>query len=412
MKDYINKVIENGLPYLQQGQAVDAKDLFNQIVKQQFANKEEIKATHKALMSYINADKAVYVLRLFGDDSKKDYNNLRRGFLTIYPDGKSIVFCDNTFAMPFAALKLVGKTYTDEDLLNYMTDSSTRFGFVQTHEEQELSYYRWNNRSSINLNSYGWYLAHITPVGKNYSGKSLRDLFDNPLRSEWEGSGDKIRRSDVYLTAEELAMLKAHFLRMVHPLNSFLVPKQTMVAYNGNNIGEEELIKIVRDYIQIEFPQEYKELQNVMQIPVAESAYKTIGPIFWGGTESRIKRMKSKLKANNAKCPQTRKNVSNDSYDQNEEYVLERTLRSIGKSAFLRLYPLVKANPDVSIDEVCDNYPEYRTFSFDSQKSRLSNTRSILNHGQDNEALSSIIASPRLSEEDKNKAQQFLSELK
>lgn len=412
MKNLINDVKENGLPYLQEGQAADANDLFSKIVKQQFTNKDAIKATHKALMSYINNDKAVYVLRLFGSDSKRNYNNLRRGFLTVYPDGKSIVFCDNTFAMPFAALKLGGKSYTEGELLKYMMDSSTRFGFGQTREEKELAYHIWKNAASVNLNTYGWYLAHIIPVGKNYSGKTLRDLFDNPLRSEWKDSIDKIRRPEVNLTEEELAMLKSHFLRMVHPLNSFLVPKRSMVAYNGKNIGEEEeLINMVSDYIQTEFPKEYRELANAMQVPAAEPIYKTIGQVFWGGTATRIKRMRSKIKVDSTKSYLNEKNASKDIYDQNEEDILENTLKSIGKSAFLRLYPLVKANPDITITEVCDNYPEYRKYSSNSQKSRLSNARGIINHGQDYEALSSIIASHRLGEEDKNKAHRFLSDL-
>lgn len=42
-----------------------------------------------------------------------------------------------------------------------------------------------------------------------------------------------IRRVDRSFTENEYAVLVAHFLRLVHPLNSFVIPKQDYVAYDG-----------------------------------------------------------------------------------------------------------------------------------------------------------------------------------
>ena len=76
-----------------------------------------------------------------------------------------------------------------------------------------------------------------------------------------------IRRVDRSFTENEYAVLVAHFLRLVHPLNSFVIPKQDYVAYDGKNLGEEqELINIVQDYVKAGFPKEYAELQTLMQI--------------------------------------------------------------------------------------------------------------------------------------------------
>ena len=64
-----------------------------------------------------------------------------------------------------------------------------------------------------------------------------------------------IRRVDRSFTENEYAVLVAHFLRLVHPLNSFVIPKQDYVAYDGKNLGEEqELINIVQDYVKAGFP--------------------------------------------------------------------------------------------------------------------------------------------------------------
>ena len=71
-----------------------------------------------------------------------------------------------------------------------------------------------------------------------------------------------------------------------------------------------------------------------------------------------------------------------------------------------------KDNPKISIAEVRDGYPEYKNFTLKSQKSRLSSTRSIIKYGQEIEALSCIINSSRLNEEDRVKAAQLLSAFK
>ena len=43
-----------------------------------------------------------------------------------------------------------------------------------------------------------------------------------------------------------------------------------------------------------------------------------------------------------------------DIYNTDEEETLERTLNSIGKGAFIKLYPLIKKNPSITIKEICD----------------------------------------------------------
>lgn len=83
LKENINKE-ENPLR-LKSGCASGVPDFFDKIIKKQFANKESIREIHKTLLQYVNGEKAVFIIRLYGSDSKKIYNNLRRGFLTIYP---------------------------------------------------------------------------------------------------------------------------------------------------------------------------------------------------------------------------------------------------------------------------------------------------------------------------------------
>ena len=414
MKNKLKDIKNKGIIRVRSGSAGCVEEFFNNVIKDQFCAVEEIRAIHKALIEYINQDDAVFVLRLFGSDSRKNYNNLRRGFLTQYPDGHKMVFCDNTFAMPFAAMKVAGKSYTTTELNAYMADPTTRFGFGSTKEERDLAFYHWNaNKANINLNSYGWYLAHIVPVGKHYSQGSLRDIFKNPKREEWCLTENNVRRVKNNPTSDELSVLKAHFLRMVHPLNSFLVPKTALLAYNGKNIGEEpELINRVQDYIMATFPDEYKELSKLMQAPQKEEyptdAVSTIGSIVWSDSELSIAKEKRKFNHQKTAKVKSVKKVVKDVFDQDESMELDKTLKSIGKSTFLKLYPLVKKDSMITPKGVRSLLPEYGNYSENSQKSRLSSTKSIFNRGLETEALEIIISSDRVDEINRKYARKLI----
>lgn len=412
----IKNIKRSGLPVVNFGKAENATDFFNQVVKDQFANKEAIKAIHSSLIEYVNLDSAVYVLRLYGSASKKKYELLRRGFLSQYPDGNKIVFCDNTFAMPFAAMKINGIAYSPEELLGYMNNPNLQCGFGSTREERELAFYKYDGQSRINMNSAGWYLAHIEPVGYNYkSGMSLSKVFPRPDRKLWINSANHLRISNTDLTNTEIAILKAHFLRMVHPLNSFLVPKRSMVIYeSGNNLGEEEkLISTVRDFIKREFKNEYNELKDLMQIPEEDNAASLVdtGKIIWSSSPSNFKSKNSVIKTVKKNTSTHNRNTQTDPYNTDMEEHLERTLRSIGKGAFLKIYPIVKENPNATIEDICVIYPEYGKYKLNSQRGRLSSTRSIVNNDLGADALEIIMNSSHIKEEERKLALKLRQQL-
>lgn len=245
------------------GNSVGVEDFFNQIVKPQFSNNKAIVKTHKALMEYLNIDGNVFFLRLYGSYPKDRYFLLRRGFLTKFPNKRKMVFCDNTFSMLFAGLKIAGVSYTSVELKEYLSQRKVLCSFLNTTEERELSFYEREGAINLNLNSKGWYLAHIKPAGKGFFNRSIRDYFPNPHRNEWNLQ-TKIRETKTNLTEKELNVLKAHFIRLIHPFNSFLVPKKNHLLYSGNNIGEEtELLIYTQEFIKKEFPVEYEEFNKI-----------------------------------------------------------------------------------------------------------------------------------------------------
>ncbi len=245
------------------GKANSISDFYDSIIKQQFANIDTIKKTHDALMSYLNMDNKTFFLRLYGSYTKDKYDLLRRGFLTEYPCKTKISFCDNTFSMLFTGLKLANIPLTNIKLLDYLSQRSLITSFGVTSKEKELSYYTSKNALRVDLNSKGWYLAHIKPVGYGYLGLDLKSLFPNPPRHEWNKE-TKIRISQSNLSDDQNKLAKAHFLRLIHPLNSFLLPKRNLINYDGSNLGEEtELIKYVSEKIKLIFKDQYDEFDTI-----------------------------------------------------------------------------------------------------------------------------------------------------
>ena len=157
-------------------------------------------------------------------------------------------------------MKLSGIPYSSDDLKNLLQNRKLVVGFAQVSAEKELAYYSPKGAVRYDINSLGWYQAHIKPVGKNFSDfDSLKKLFPNPVRDEFNNES-RIRMVSKDLNEDEINVLKAHFIRLIHPFNSFLVPKPTHLEYNGSNIGEEpNLITYIRDRIMDIFPKEFKE---------------------------------------------------------------------------------------------------------------------------------------------------------
>lgn len=416
INDMIFDIKKKGVvSFPKKGLAENATDFFNQIIKWQFQHKATIQAIHKALLEYVKRPDAVFAIRLYGSAPEGQYVLLRRGFLSEYQDGLKTLFCDNTFAMPFAALKLHDKCYTASDLVEHLNQSNVVCGFGSTTKERELAYYRCNSYSHINLNDSGWYLAHILPVGYNFAGKQrLTKVFPNPKRAEWELDPAHIRRVDRSFTENEYAVLVAHFLRLVHPLNSFVIPKQDYVAYDGKNLGEEqELINIVQDYVKAEFPEEYAELQTLMQIPEQEKVTDTVGKIHWSVSEYQIKNWRKEIfKDKPKKAPKKRNKAVIDQYDEDKAYALDNRLRSVGKATFMKLYPLVKQNLDITVEEVEKVYPEYKKGKAENAKRTcLSSTRSIIRNGYEAEALEIIVNSSHMDDAVILEAKKYLEEL-
>lgn len=375
------------LPQVTEGSAQNTAEFFGALIKEQFSNKEQIIAQHKSLMEYVKQPAATYFIRLYGSFTKDKYNNLRRGFLTEYLDGNKIVFCDNTFALNFTAAKAAGLPYTRQDINEFLNQNQLVFSFGITSEERELSYYNPIGAKRQNINPAGWTLAHIKPVGYGFNGDNIKTTFPNPNREEWCPL-TKVRTVEDKLSEKELTIARAHFLRLVHPLNSFLLPLNKLVQYEGKRLGEEnDLINFVYQYLKEQFPTEMDELESVtMEYDFQEVS--PLGNIKWFGPEKGLKDQEIEI-------DQLLQDQGIDEVFEDEStFKLLKTLRSIGMQTFRDgLYPILKSNLEATVQDIITAYPRYESYAESSQKSRLSSSKTIFKNGLEEEALELIVNS-------------------
>ncbi|MEN8880228.1 MAG: hypothetical protein ABF311_08645 [Polaribacter sp.] len=406
-----NKLENKNLPKVQNGYAEDVPNFFKSIIKFQFENKEEIRTIHSSLLKYINSKSPVFFLRLYGSYSKTNYHLQRRGFLSEYKDKTRLTFCDNTFTLLFTGMKLAGIPYSYEDIDKLFNQRKLIVGFGQVSEEKELSFYTPKGAKRANINAKGWYQAHIKPTGYGYNDLSLTKLFPNPIRELFQEQNN-IRQVNDVLTNEQVEILRAHFLRLIHPFNSFLVPKRNHIEYNGNNIGEEnELINYVRNYLEKSFPEEYKEFDEKSIKYIVPESDKIISEIKWFENPKNkpkpIKDNKNLKEKKDSKSFITK--VENSENEILSEFNIEKSLRAIGKEIYATiLYPEILKNIDIKHYEISKKYLKYSNFTENSQRSRLSKAKSIFKAGGEIEALINVFESNKVSTEIKGKVYELI----
>lgn len=90
--------------------------------------------------------------------------------------------------------------------------------------------------------------------------------------------------------------------------------------------------------------------------------------------------------------------------------MIEELLRAIGKSTFVNcLYPELKRDINVTIEEISQKHPSYKRYTYKSQKSRLSKARTIFKEGKEKEALELIAYSDKTDATAVIQAQNILS---
>ncbi|CUN90790.1 Uncharacterised protein [Turicibacter sanguinis] len=269
-------------------------------IEHSLPSKDVIQDWHELLKQYVSEDDAIVFIRRYG--SYKNYDLLRRGFLSIDERGFGYIYCDNYLAQYFYHLAIEGIVPTLDEFKKSIQDKEFPFGRRDTEEEKRFRAY--NNKHKSNINQKGWKLAHIYNVNKDYPDYNdlnyqeySKTIFPVGEATDWDNP-EKIRKVKS-ISEEEKKFFIAHFFRLVHPINYFLVPKPDYENDDyGSNIGElPQLIEFMKKVIHDRYPEiieEFKEYAKVIETNVSPSIHDDFVINLTFGT--RVKKEKVQMK--------------------------------------------------------------------------------------------------------------------
>lgn len=255
---------------LSNGTAVSIEEVWDTLIVPYLPKRDVVLAWNELLMDYVNSEHPTFALRGYNSFPRERYGDLRRGFLTKTQDF-SYFYTDNFFAMYFQKLSIDGFVPTLDELITAFNkrEFPSRYG-RNTAQERELSAVKQGRDPRIN--SAGFKLAHIIPVGMNYKYNNqdlgskyiLATYFPKGDRKDWHVVNDSTgtyyrRQMFVHSNAKQFAI--AQFLRFVHPFNYFLCPKKN--CENNNKCSElaeyYPLLAYAHDYNLNQYGNVYKE---------------------------------------------------------------------------------------------------------------------------------------------------------
>lgn len=275
LTDKLEKIYIPSIKALPTGEATALNQFWTQLVKDYLPAPEVVLKWHDVLLKYVKTEHPVFAIRGYNNAPKERYSDLRRGFLTETPE-YNFFYTDNFFAAYFQKMAIDGFVPTLEELSLVFKERKfpSRFG-INTLEERELLAVSQGKDPRINTN--GFKIAHIIPVGMNYvydnktlgMKEVLQMYFPRGEREDYILKTDKIgsyRARDFYPHESANKFAIAHFLRFVHPFNYFLCPKKTC---EENNMCKEiaeytHLLNYAHDYNLAVYGDRYKEFLDLI----------------------------------------------------------------------------------------------------------------------------------------------------
>lgn len=330
---FLDNINEFNVPKLPHGKANSINELYESLIENSLPKKETIENWHGLLLKYIQQEDAIFFIRRYASAPNKDWNLIRRGFLTEYSSGLKYVFCDNFFAHYFYLMALHNYTPTFDDFIEHIKSRKFPYGFKKTSEEEPFQ--AFPKGKTVSINTAGWKLAHLYSVNQNdynFDYKKIsKELFPRGNQNEWKnnhGNDYPSRFIEKTNTSELRKITIAHFLRLVHPINYFLVPKTNL---SNLDIGESpELISFMREkaysrYINI--LTEYENLIMSKQMEVKDyHSYRfnlEYGLGFKKSKNTEEKNLKSTKKTSSKKYVATNDNYSIEDLSIIKAYLID-----------------------------------------------------------------------------------------
>lgn len=259
--------------------------------------KENIMEWHKMFMEYVDLPDAIYWVRYYESGSKKSgkydtrracytkFNNIEYVFVSNFDVHEIFNMIAHGVHPDVNEFKELMRNF--EFPMHYDTSGSCTENAICAYEK---------NRGSVRggvLTEKNWYLAHIYGIKEEFlkingdnqlklTGADRERIFPLGKPSDWEPNekGIKQRTIDKNLSSDDIAIVKAHFLRFVDPLNYFLVPGMkyeinSIYAGLQTSIGEYECLTgyVSQQYQNIFGLKVMEEFRSKALIPPAEKEY-------------------------------------------------------------------------------------------------------------------------------------------
>jgi len=257
LKEFLTNSHLKSVPILEKGIANNLDEIYVNIIQPTLPKESVIKEWNELLLEYIGHPDAVFFIRRYASAPKKRWDLIRRGFLTEHSCGFKYVFCDNYLAHYFYLMALKDFVPSLTELVYMMKERTFPYGYMKTSAEEP--YQAYPKGKPVYINRSGWKLAHLYSVNQNdydFDYKNVSNLFfPRGEQKDWKFHEDNDYPSRYDSTAIDLEVKNvaiAHFIRLVHPMNYFLVPKRKL---SNIDIGEKpELISYMRQKANERFP--------------------------------------------------------------------------------------------------------------------------------------------------------------
>lgn len=238
------------------GTAYDFDEFWNNFIEPRLPKKSVVLAWHKLLMEYINEEDAVFFIRAFAGPPRKSHL-LRRGFYNTTNYGFSAFYGDNGCTAYFYSMAFDGYVPTLKEFEDVMKGRVFPCSYIQTKSERAYAAYHYGKDPGIATKGYK--IAHVFSSGENFDkascGYNTIGDFCNKEFPRGESEDWSSTRTDVYgkyhyreIKIKSMAdadrirkFLVAHFLRTVHPINYFLVPKKANIYWYDSGILRDEI---------------------------------------------------------------------------------------------------------------------------------------------------------------------------
>ena len=260
-------------------------EFYDKCIKNTLPDVDVVKGWHDLLKRYIDDPDAVFFVRKYASCKDKAGKwNIRRGFLTVCENVK-YVFVDNFFAQYFYAMAINGFVPDYHDFKQFVLDRDIPYGYSVISEERAHQAYLKGPTYPLNRN--GWKLSHVFSANNadyNFDYKKVAPiLFPIGEYDDFKkqgGSSFPYRSIDICISDEDIKRIKAHFLRVVHPLNHFLTPK---TQYQNSSVGIKDIGEYPEmiDYMKFKLAKRYgsifTEYMDLILAPGVISSLSLIG---------------------------------------------------------------------------------------------------------------------------------------